>query len=38
VLDGKNHPRDQKGGGGADGKYKGLDIGTLSFSGDRERL
>ena len=38
VLDGKNHPRDQKDGGGADGTYKGLTVGALTFTGDRGRL
>lgn len=38
VLDGKNHPRDQKGGAGGDGKYKGLEVGILKFEGDKDRL
>lgn len=38
VLDGKNHPRDQKDGAGQDGTYKGLEVGVLSFKGDRDRL
>lgn len=38
VLDGKNHPRDQKDGAGGDGTYKGLEIGRLIFNGDRTRL
>jgi len=38
VLDGKNHLRDQKDDAGADGTYKGLDVGSLKFVGDRTRL
>jgi len=38
VLDGKNHPRDQKDGAGVDGTYKGLDVGVLKFIGDKDRL
>jgi len=38
VLDGKNHPRDQKDGAGADGTYKGLELGQLIFNGDKGRL
>jgi hypothetical protein len=38
VLDGKNHPRDQKDGAGADGAYKGLEVGHLIFTGDKGRL
>ena len=38
VLDGKNHPRDQKDGAGFDGTYKGLDVGILKFIGDKDRL
>ena len=38
VLDGKNHPRDQQDGAGADGVYKGLEVGHLVFKGDRKRL
>ena len=38
VLDGKNHPRDMKDGAGSDGTYKGLEVGILSFKGDRSRL
>jgi len=38
VLDGKNHPRDQKDGAGCDGTYKGLEVGHLTFTGDRTRL
>ena len=38
VLDGKNHPRDQKDGAGDDGNFKGLELGTLRFTGDRLRL
>ena len=38
VLDGKNHPRDQKDGAGVDGTYKGLDVGILKFIGDKDRL
>ena len=38
VLDGKNHPRDQKDGAGDDGTYKGLELGRLKFEGDRSRL
>ena len=38
VLDGKNHPRDQKGGAGTDGTYKGLEVGLLKFTGDKDRL
>jgi len=38
VLDGKNHPRDQKGGAGKDGTYKGLEVGVLKFEGDKSRL
>lgn len=38
VLDGKNHPRDQKHGAGDDGTFKGLEVGHLMFQGDRERL
>jgi len=38
VLDGKNHPRDQKDGAGDDGAYKGLEVGILKFEGDRSRL
>lgn len=38
VLDGKNHPRDQKDGAGNDGTYKGLGVGVLTFTGDKDRL
>ena len=38
VLDGKNHPRDSADGAGEDGKYKGLEVGKLMFTGDRSRL
>ena len=38
VLDGKNHPRDSADGAGEDGKYKGLEVGKLIFTGDRSRL
>jgi len=38
VLDGKNHPRDEKGGSGDDGKYKGIEVGVLKFEGNRDRL
>lgn len=38
VLDGKNHPRDQTTGTGADGTYRGLEVGLLKFIGDKDRL
>ena len=38
VLNGKNHPRDQKDGAGAEGVYKGLEVGLLKFEGDKDRL
>lgn len=38
VLDGKNHPRDQRDGAGKDGTYKGLEVGVLKFEGDKSRL
>jgi len=38
VLDGKSHPGDQKEGAGTDGTYKGLEVGLLKFTGDKDRL
>ncbi len=38
VLDGKNHPLDQKHSAGSGSKPKAIEVGVLKFEGDRSRL